>query len=177
MRRATLAAVALVTVLSTAACTSPVNNPVDTAAPGSPQPASNVQGTLVLRAQNLPQVGTVVVDGNGYPLYRYDKDTAKPPKSSCMEDCWMKWPPVIDTGDVRIEGIDQALVGSFLRQDINGNRQLTIGGWPVYRYAGDTAPGEARGQGVGNVWYAITPQGRKAAAPPANAAPANNAGN
>ncbi|NJC72080.1 hypothetical protein HC031_20510 [Planosporangium thailandense] len=177
MRRATLAAVALATALSTAACTSPSHDPVATAAPASPQPAANVQGVLVLRVQNLPQVGTVVVDGNGYPLYRYDKDSAKPPTSNCMDDCWMKWPPVIDTGDVRIEGIDQAQVGSFIRQDPTKTRQVTIGGWPVYRYAGDAAPGQAMGQGVGNVWYAVTPQGKKAAAPPANGAAANNPGN
>jgi predicted lipoprotein with Yx(FWY)xxD motif len=169
----TLVAVALTAILSTTACASA--NPVTTAAPASAQPAANVQGTLVLRAQNLPQLGTVVVDGNGYPLYRYDKDTAKPPKSNCLEDCWMKWPPVIDSGDVRLDGIDQALVGSFIRTDGTATRQLTIGGWPVYRYAGDTAPGETKGNGVGNVWFAVTPQGRKAGAAPAgNSAPAKS---
>jgi predicted lipoprotein with Yx(FWY)xxD motif len=174
VRRVSLVAVTLATILSATACTSP--DPTTTAAPASPQPASNIQGTFVLRAQNLPQVGTVLVDGNGYPLYRFDKDTAKPPKSNCLEDCWMKWPPVVDTGDLRLDGVDQALVGSVVRPDTT--RQVTIGGWPVYRYSGDAAPGEAKGHGVGNVWFAVTPQGKKAAAPPANnAAPASNATN
>jgi predicted lipoprotein with Yx(FWY)xxD motif len=168
----TLVAVALSTILSATACTSP--DPTATAAPASPQPAANIQATLVLRAKNLPQVGTVVVDGSGYTLYRFDKDTAKPPKSNCLEDCWMKWPPVMHTGDLRIEGIDPALVGTVLRPE-DSTRQVTIGGWPVYRYAGDAAPGESKGHGVGNAWFAVTPQGKKAAAPPANnAAPANN---
>jgi predicted lipoprotein with Yx(FWY)xxD motif len=95
-------------------------------------------------------------------LYRFDKDTAKPPRTNCLEDCVPKWPPVIDTGDIRLDGIDQALLGSVVRPD--STRQVTIAGWPVYRYAGDTAPGEAKGQGAGNVWFAITPQGKKAAA-------------
>jgi hypothetical protein len=35
-------------------------------------------------------------------------------------------------------------------------------GPPLYRYAGDAAPGDTNGQGVGGSWYAITPQGKKA---------------
>jgi predicted lipoprotein with Yx(FWY)xxD motif len=156
--------VALATILSATACTSP--DPTTVAAPASPLPAAEIRGTVVLRAQKLPQVGDVVVDGGGYALYRFDKDSAKPPKSNCLEDCWMKWPPVIDTGDLRLDGLDQGLVGSVLRPD--STRQVTIGGWPVYRYSGDAAPGDVRGHGVGTVWFAVTPQGRKATAPPAN---------
>jgi predicted lipoprotein with Yx(FWY)xxD motif len=167
-----LVAVALATSLATAACTS--TDPLRVAAPATPLPPANIQATMVLRAQNLPQVGTIVVDTDGYTLYRFDKDSAKPPKSTCLEDCWMKWPPLIHTSDLRLEGIDQALVGTVLRPE-DSSRQVTIGGWPVYRYSGDAAPGEAKGNGVGNVWFAVTPTGRKAAAAPANnAAPTNN---
>ncbi|NJC67960.1 hypothetical protein HC028_26140 [Planosporangium flavigriseum] len=173
-RRVILVAVALSTILSATACTSA--DPTTTAAPASPLPAANVQGTLVLRAQALPQIGTVVVDAEGYTLYRYDKDTARPPKSNCMEDCWMKWLPVMHTSDLRIEGIDPALVGTVVRAE-DATRQVTIGGWPVYRYAGDAAPGETKGHGVGNAWFAITPQGRKAAAPANNPTGNNPTGN
>jgi hypothetical protein len=37
--------------------------------------------------------------------------------------------------------------------------QLTYDGWPLYRYSGDAKPGEANGQGVGGVWFAMTPEG------------------
>jgi predicted lipoprotein with Yx(FWY)xxD motif len=169
-----LVAVALATCLATAACTSPAADPVRVAAPTTPLPAGNIQATMTLRAQNLPGLGTVVVDTEGYVLYRFDKDSPRPPKSNCGEDCWTKWPPVINTGDLRLEGIDQSLVGTVQRTE-NARRQVTIGGWPVYRYSGDAAPGEAKGNGVGNVWFAVTPTGRKAAAAPANnAAPTNN---
>jgi predicted lipoprotein with Yx(FWY)xxD motif len=30
-----------------------------------------------------------------------------------------------------------------------------MGKWALYYYAGDGAPGEANGQGVGGKWYAI----------------------
>jgi predicted lipoprotein with Yx(FWY)xxD motif len=72
----------------------------------------------------------------------------------------MKWPPVIDTGDLRLQGVDQALVGNVVRPD--STRQVTVGGWPRYRYSGDTVPGEVKGHGVGNMWFAVTPQGKKA---------------
>jgi predicted lipoprotein with Yx(FWY)xxD motif len=170
VRRVTLAVVSLAVILSTAACTE--GNPLATAAPASQKPAASVQGTLILRVQNSPQLGQIVTDGNGWTLYRYDKDTAKPPRSNCGDDCWTKWPPLIDTGDIRLEGVDQTLVGSFVRTD-SLTRQVTVGGWPIYRYSGDAAPGDIRGEGVGNVWYAVTPTGRKAVG--ANNNPGGNA--
>jgi hypothetical protein len=42
-----------------------------------------------------------------------------------------------------------------------------VNGWPVYRYARDVQPGDAKGQGVGLTWYAVTQQGKKATAPSA----------
>jgi predicted lipoprotein with Yx(FWY)xxD motif len=44
----------------------------------------------------------------------------------------------------------------------DGSKQLTIGGWPAYRYAKDTKPGDLTGQGVGGKWYALAPTGKKA---------------
>jgi predicted lipoprotein with Yx(FWY)xxD motif len=158
VRRVLVAVVCLAT-LSTAACSR--SDPASEAAPASHPPAGDIRGTLILRAQNSPQLGEIVVDGNGYPLYRYDRDTARPPQSNCLDDCWSSWPPVVDTSDIRLEGLDQALIGSVTRPD--STRQVTIGGWPVYRHAGDTTPGEAAGHGADNLWYAIAPTGRKAA--------------
>jgi predicted lipoprotein with Yx(FWY)xxD motif len=41
--------------------------------------------------------------------------------------------------------------------------QLTLGGWPVYRYSGDARPGSVSGQGVSGGWSAVKPDGDKAA--------------
>jgi LPXTG-motif cell wall-anchored protein len=59
-------------------------------------------------------------------------------------------------GDVNVslDGIGGA-VSSFRRND--GNRQVAYEGKPLYYYASDAAPGETKGQGVGNVWYVIPP--------------------
>ena len=60
-----------------------------------------------------------------------------------------------------LEGVEQRLVGTVTRAD--GSIQLTLAGSPLYRFAGDTRPGETRGQGVGGTWFAVTPAGARAA--------------
>jgi hypothetical protein len=35
-----------------------------------------------------------------------------------------------------------------------------LGGHPLYRYSGDTKPGDVNGQGIGGVWSAAGPDGQ-----------------
>ncbi|MFD0276924.1 SCO0930 family lipoprotein [Kitasatospora sp. NPDC127111] len=117
-------------------------------------------GTLAVR--NDAKLGMVVTDGQGFTLYRFDKDTAKPPTSNCNDGCAKTWPPVAKEGTTAGSGIDAGAIGEVTRAD--GSKQLTLGGWPVYRYAQDTAAGDTKGQGVGGTWFAVAPDGKKAAA-------------
>ncbi|MFE6042133.1 SCO0930 family lipoprotein [Streptomyces sp. NPDC056452] len=123
------------------------------------------------------ELGKVLTDSAGFTLYRFDKDTASPPKSNCEGDCAKTW-PVVPAGDATAAaGTDAELMGEVTRAD--GTKQLTIAGWPMYRYAKDTGPGEANGQGVGGTWFASAPDGKKAAVNadgPAGAEPADLAG-
>ncbi len=114
----------------------------------------------VLATAVVSGLGTVLTDGKGLTLYRFDKDTANPSVSNCDGDCAAKWPPVVASGDVQVQGVDQALVKTVDRTD--GTKQVTVGGWPVYRFAQDAAPGEAKGQGVGGTWFVAAPDGKKA---------------
>ena len=102
----------------------------------------------------------MLTDQSGMTLYRFDKDTAKPPKSNCDGDCAKAWPPMLATGDVQVQGVDKSLVGKVTRSD--GTEQVTVGGWALYRYAKDTKAGDANGQGVGGAWYAANAKGGKA---------------
>jgi predicted lipoprotein with Yx(FWY)xxD motif len=108
------------------------------------------------------KIGELVTDGTGRTLYRFDADTAEPPRSSCEADCATAWPPVAVDDAIAGEGIDEELLGEVTRAD--GTKQLTIGGWPAYRYAKDTEAGDAKGQGVGGKWYALAADGKKAGA-------------
>lgn len=107
------------------------------------------------------ELGKVLTDGEGFTLYRFDKDTADPPASNCEGDCAKTWPVVPARNATAAAGTDAALIGKVARDD--GTEQLTVGGWPVYRYAADTEPGDANGQGVGGTWFAAAPDGKKAA--------------
>lgn len=138
-------------------------------------------GGVKLAAAQVGNLGQVVTDQNGLTLYRFDKDKAKPSVSNCTDACATTWPPALgDPASTQLQGVDKSLVGAVTRAD--GTKQLTLNGWPLYTFGKDTAAGEARGQGVGNTWFAVTPQGKKAqalsnSAPPSNApAPANGYG-
>ncbi|MBP2475837.1 putative lipoprotein with Yx(FWY)xxD motif [Crossiella equi] len=107
----------------------------------------------------------VVVDGGGFTLYRFDDDTAKPSRSTCVDACAKTWPPVLinQTSRIFLDGIPRSAVGAVQRPD--GDWQLTLKGWPLYRFNKDLKPGEAKGQGVQGTWFAITPDGKKAGQP------------
>jgi predicted lipoprotein with Yx(FWY)xxD motif len=143
-----------------------VPSPAPAAAPAA-APAPAAPAGPALTASPIAALGTVVVDGTGYTLYRFDKDKPKPSKSNCNGSCATQWPPVLvasadEAKAVKLDGVDAGAVGTVKRAD--GKLQLTIGGWPVYRYSGDKAAGDTTGQGVGKVWFAVTPAGKKAVA-------------
>ncbi|WP_328371598.1 SCO0930 family lipoprotein [Streptomyces sp. NBC_00457] len=119
---------------------------------------ASLAGQLAVSAN--AEVGNMVTDSAGMTLYRFDQDTAEPPKTNCDGDCATTWPPVPADDATAGAGIDKALLGEVTRAD--GTKQLTVGGWPAYRYAKDTTPGDVKGQGVGGKWYALAPDGKKA---------------
>ncbi|MCL7428487.1 MULTISPECIES: SCO0930 family lipoprotein [unclassified Streptomyces] len=106
------------------------------------------------------ELGQVLTDSAGLTLYRFDKDTAEPPKTNCEGDCATTWPPVPADDASAGAGVDKSQLGEVTRPD--GTKQLTIGGWPAYRYAKDVNAGDTKGQGVGGTWYALAPDGKKA---------------
>ncbi|MGW6707244.1 SCO0930 family lipoprotein [Streptomyces sp. NPDC054956] len=123
-------------------------------------PAASAAPAGRLSVREIREVGSVVTDGAGATLYRFDKDTDRPPRSNCAADCATLWPPVPANDAQVTAGIDAGLLGAVDRPD--GVRQLTLGGWPVYRYAKDTRAGEAKGEGVGGTWHAVAADGKKA---------------
>jgi predicted lipoprotein with Yx(FWY)xxD motif len=138
---------------TTAPTTAPTTPP--TTPPTGAEPATGVSATTA------PGLGAIVADDAGRTLYRFDKDTAKPPTSNCVGPCAALWPPVSVDARPTLTGIDPALLGTVARAD--GSTQLTLKGWPLYRFGGDKKPGDTAGQGIKGVWFAVTPDGAKAA--------------
>ncbi|MFD8807732.1 SCO0930 family lipoprotein [Streptomyces sp. NPDC059597] len=106
------------------------------------------------------KLGNVLTDEAGMTLYRFDKDTAKPPASTCEGDCATAWPPVPADDASAGAGVAKSALGEVTRPD--GSKQLTIDGWPAYRFAKDKQAGDTKGQGVGKTWFALAPNGKKA---------------
>ncbi|MBB2942439.1 putative lipoprotein with Yx(FWY)xxD motif [Actinoplanes lutulentus] len=116
--------------------------------------------TTELTATKVAKMGETVQDQDGFVLYRFDKDEDDPAKSNCNGDCAAIWPAALtNDGTPTLDGVDESLVGTVTRAD--GTKQLTLKGWPLYRYIGDKKPGQWKGQNVSGTWFVITPEGTK----------------
>lgn len=100
--------------------------------------------------------GEILIDAEGFTLYSFGVDQNG--VSACYEHCAHTWPPLLVEGNPEAgEGVDPALLGTTIRDD--GTRQLTYNGLPLYRYSPDIAPGDTNGQGIGDVWFVVAPDG------------------
>ena len=124
-----------------------------TTAPAAEEPAG--EATVAVADTEL---GAVLVDAEGMTLYLFMPDSME--TSSCMDDCASAWPPLMGEA-VAGEGVDQALLSTAPRTD--GDDQVAYNGHRLYRFSGDTAPGDTTGQGVGDLWFAVTPDGEAVA--------------
>jgi predicted lipoprotein with Yx(FWY)xxD motif len=97
------------------------------------------------------RIGPVLANSKGFTLYWYSKDTSM--TSACTGGCATAWPPLIGTPKaamgVRLTGKLAAITRA------GGLTQATYKGHPLYTYAGDTAPGQVKGNGLGGVWHAL----------------------
>lgn len=139
----------VVTALAVAACGGSGYSGGSTPAPSTASSGTTLQTATIKGA-------TVLTDSKGLTLYWFGPDTAT--KSNCNGSCAGFWPPVPApaTPGSGVTGT----IGSIKRND--GSMQATYKGHPLYTYKGDTAPGQANGNGLnlnGGVWHEVTPSG------------------
>lgn len=116
-------------------------------------------------------VGRILVDGKGRTVYRFAADSQG--RSACNASCLVFWPAVTApaTLPASVPGVTGKL--GVLRR-AGGVRQLTINGWPLYTYAGDTKKGMIAGQGVdalGAKWWVVAPSGARITKLPSSTSP------
>jgi predicted lipoprotein with Yx(FWY)xxD motif len=152
---ALLAACSSGTTATSGGSSSSNNAPAPTSAPAS---AHTTSADLATAQTSL---GTVVVDSKGRTVYLFTVDSNNPPKSNCETGCDSVWPPVLApaSGAPSLSGVDSSKVGTVTRSD--GSKQLTLNGWPLYEYEGDSAAGDVKGENVQGSWFAVSPQGTK----------------
>jgi len=99
-----------------------------------------------------PMLGEILVDTKGFTVYVYDPEKNGMP---CVDGCATAWPPVVLGADASLPptGPLAADLSTVARPD--GAKQVAYKGRPVYRFAGDTKPGDIKGDGVGGVWHAV----------------------
>jgi len=125
------------------------------AASGSASSASALKTTTIDGA-------TVLTNTQGFTLYMFAPDTGT--ASKCNGSCAQIWPPV--TSPVTAGPGITGTLGTIMRAD--GATQATYDGHPLYTYIADTAPGQAKGNGVnasGGVWHEVTASGAAAPSP------------
>ena len=55
-------------------------------------------------------------------------------------------------------GITKSKLGTITRPD--GRIQVTYAGMTLYRYSADSKAGQTNGEGIQNIWFAISPTGK-----------------
>jgi predicted lipoprotein with Yx(FWY)xxD motif len=104
-------------------------------------------------------LGKILVGGDkGMTLYVFTADSGG--KSSCTGDCLASWPPLTsDAAPTLGAGLDAEDFATITRDD-NQAKQVTFYGQPLYYFAGDTAAGDTKGQGLGGKWYVVDAEGK-----------------
>ena len=136
---------------------------------GAAMAATSTSGGTVKTAKT-GAYGSLLVTSSGMTLYHLTSE--KPGSIKCTGGCAMAWPPLLVKDGVKPtagSGVTASKLGTIKRRD--GRLQVTYARLPLYRYAIDRKIGDVKGQGVGGVWFAVTPAGKLAkagsSAPPA----------
>jgi predicted lipoprotein with Yx(FWY)xxD motif len=127
----------------------------------STPPASGSGSASTLKTTTISGA-TVLTNASGFTLYWFAPDTST--TSKCNGSCATFWPPV--KGPATAGSGVTGTLGTITRSD--GSVQATYDGHPLYTYKGDTAPGQAKGNGLnisGGVWHEVTASGGAAPAP------------
>lgn len=118
-----------------------------------------VTGEATVNTADVGSYGTVLVNGDGMPLYVFSLDAGG--TSACTGDCTTEWMPLASQGSPAAgDGVDATLLGTITRDD--GTMQVTYNGHPLYTFASDTGAGDAAGQGMqdnGGTWTLISATG------------------
>jgi predicted lipoprotein with Yx(FWY)xxD motif len=121
--------------------------------------AASAPSSLTLNSASNSQLGKpVVVNPQGRTLYVLSPETSRHLLCKSKE-CLTDWPPLLvksATSKLKAGTGVKGKLGTLHRS--NGAFQVTLNGLPLYRYAGDSAKGDANGEGIksfGGTWHAV----------------------
>jgi predicted lipoprotein with Yx(FWY)xxD motif len=141
-----IAAAAAVAVVGCSAASGGEKPGGTSSSPAASAPASTTATIKTGAVSGVP----VLTNAKGFTLYWFSPDT--PTTSKCNGACTSHWPPVTApaTAAAGIAGRFNVITRS------DGSAQVTFDGHPLYTFAGDSAPGQAAGNGLdvdGGIWH------------------------
>ena len=115
-----------------------------------------IQTDAVVYTSDRLGLGVILTEASGRTVYLFTMD--EPNQSHCIGGCALAWPPLLTVGSpTPEEGVPNERLDSIRRED--GYLQVTYNGSPLYYFAPDETPGDTLGQGVGDVWFVVSPVG------------------
>ncbi|MEY2435278.1 MAG: hypothetical protein QOF97_114 [Acidimicrobiaceae bacterium] len=112
-------------------------------------------------AMNAKVGQQIIVDGKGMTVYLFEPDGAST-TSQVPAGIKASWPPVTVTGTPSVgAGLDKTK--AVVQAQPDGTSQLLYNGHLLYTFAGDSSAGDAAGQGLGGIWFVLSPAGAKIA--------------
>jgi predicted lipoprotein with Yx(FWY)xxD motif len=168
MRLSLPSLLAVPATLLLAACGSSYSSSSPGATPGA---SAAPTGTTVRATANSTVGTTVLVNARGLTLYRLSGERTG--HFICVNGCLNLWHPLTVSAGNRPSGSISGL-GVIKRPGL-GN-QVTYHGMPLYTFAQDQSPGQAKGQGFKDVgtWDAVSTGGHASTKAPAS--PPSSAG-
>ncbi len=132
-----------------AACSS---SPSSSSSGTSTSSSGSGSSTAIVTTANNAKYGTILVNSDGKTLYTLVNNGSPAP---CTGSCGHVWPPLLVptgaktlTGGSGVTGLGKSASGTVVEYQ----------GFPLFMYSGDTASGQANGNGIssyGGTWYVI----------------------
>jgi predicted lipoprotein with Yx(FWY)xxD motif len=147
----TAATKAATTPAATAVATKAASTPAAAATTAATKPSGTTAGSVKVAESAL---GKILVDAAGFTLYTFKSDVAGNGKSAA-EGLTAAWPPLaLSAAPADVTGATGAWA-LFERAD--GKPQITYKGLPLYYFVNDKAPGDTKGDKLGDVWFVAVP--------------------
>jgi predicted lipoprotein with Yx(FWY)xxD motif len=155
--------------LLVAACGSSSNSSSSSASSA----AASGNHSVTIKTASVGSLGTVLVDSKGMTLYRLSGAHAG--KLICTTSaCVHIWSPLTVPAGAKPTGV----TGLGMVKRPNGVEQVSYKGAPLYTFAQDTAPGQAKGQGIKDVgtWAAVMAGAGSSTAPASSSSSSSSGG-
>ena len=132
--------------------------------PASAPASASATAAVTISTKSVPGVGTVLVNAQGKTLYMLTADKGGKITCTVASGCIKAWPETAlamgMTSAKAGSGVQASMLGTL--KDASGNLEVTYNHWPLYTFAGDSGPGQVKGQGLtafGGTWYVLDSSG------------------